>query len=126
MKMASPRRYRDGVYMHRIAGDVYGGALRHSPELLRRQLDHVRWPSHAGYYLQLIAVAGWSSLPWLPFLRQPTLIMAGTDDPLVPMLNGRILARLIPNARLVTIDDGHLFLVTSAGQSGAIVSEFLA
>ena len=39
--------------------------------------------------------------------------------------NGRILARLIPDARLVTIDDGHLFLVTSAGQSAEIVSDFL-
>jgi len=125
LKMASPRRYRDGEYMQRIAGDIYGGAVRHSPELLRQQLDHVRWSSDAGYYLQLIAIVGWSSLPWLPFLRQPTLVMAGTDDPLVPLINGRILARLIPDARLVTIDDGHLFLVTSAGESGAIVSDFL-
>jgi hypothetical protein len=30
----------------------------------------------------------------------------GRDDPLVPV-NGRILARLIPNARLQMIDDGH-------------------
>jgi pimeloyl-ACP methyl ester carboxylesterase len=51
--------------------------------------------------------------------------MAGTDDPLVPLINGRILARLIPDARLVTIDDGHLFLVISASESGAIVSNFL-
>jgi hypothetical protein len=28
--------------------------------------------------------------------------MAGTDDPLVPLANGRILAKLIPNARLAT------------------------
>jgi hypothetical protein len=32
---------------------------------------------------------------------------------LVPVANGRILAS--PAARLLTIDDGHLFLVTSAG-----------
>jgi hypothetical protein len=30
-------------------------------------------------------------------------------NPLVPVANGRILASLIPDARLVTIDDGHLF-----------------
>ncbi|HEX4616180.1 MAG TPA: alpha/beta fold hydrolase, partial [Stellaceae bacterium] len=77
-------------------------------------------------YMQLIAVAGWSSLPWLQFLRQPTLVMVGTDDPLVPAANGRILASLIPNARLVTIDDGHLFLVTSATRSAALVSDFLS
>jgi pimeloyl-ACP methyl ester carboxylesterase len=61
----------------------------------------------------------------LRLVAQPTLVMAGTDDPLVPTLNGRILARLIPGARLVTIDDGHLFLVTSAPESARIVSEFL-
>ena len=51
--------------------------------------------------------------------------MAGTDDPIVPVANGRILASLIPDARLVTIDDGHLFLVTSARESAATIAEFL-
>ncbi|HYX03904.1 MAG TPA: poly(3-hydroxyalkanoate) depolymerase [Reyranella sp.] len=125
LKMASPRRYRDRGYMKRIAGEIYGGAMRHSPELVGQHLRHVRWTSDAGYYLQLLAVIGWSSLPWLPLLRQPALIMAGQDDPLVPAVNGRILARLIPNARLVTIDDGHLFLITSARQSAAIICDFL-
>jgi poly(3-hydroxyalkanoate) depolymerase len=126
LKMASPRRYRDAAYMQRIAGDIYGGAIRHTPELLRRHFQHVRWSSDAGYYLQLLALAGWSSLPWLPLLRQPTLVMAGRDDPLVPVINGRILASLIRDARLVTIDDGHLFLLTSAAECGAIVADFLS
>jgi pimeloyl-ACP methyl ester carboxylesterase len=52
--------------------------------------------------------------------------MAGTDDPLVPVINGRILARLIPNARLVAINDGHLFLVTNADESAKLISEFLS
>jgi poly(3-hydroxyalkanoate) depolymerase len=125
LKLATPRRYRDPDYLTRIAGDIYGGRLRRSPELVRSHLRHVRWSSDYGYYLQLIAGFGWSSLPWLPFLRQPTLVMAGSDDPIVPVANGMILARLIPDARLVTIDDGHLFLVTSAGTSAAIISEFL-
>jgi poly(3-hydroxyalkanoate) depolymerase len=125
MKMASPRRYRDRGYMQRIAGDIYGGAFRDAPEPALRQLGHVRWSSDAGYYLQLIAVVGWTSLPWLAFLRQPTLVMIGKDDPLVPAVNGRILAGLIPDARLVSIDDGHLFLVTSATEAGVIVSNFL-
>jgi pimeloyl-ACP methyl ester carboxylesterase len=75
--------------------------------------------------LQLVAGFGWSSLPWLRLLAQPTLVMAGTDDPIVPVANGRILASLIPDARLVTIDDGHLFLVTSASKSAAMISKFL-
>lgn len=125
LKMATPRRYKDPDYMRRIAGDIYGGALRHSPELVREHLRHVRWASDYGYYLQLAAGFGWTSLPWLRLLPQPTLVLAGTDDPIVPLVNGRILARLIPHARLVTIDDGHLFLVTSASESAEIIANFL-
>jgi pimeloyl-ACP methyl ester carboxylesterase len=51
--------------------------------------------------------------------------MVGSDDPLVPAMNGHILAGLIPDARLVAIDDGHLFLVTSADESARVVSGFL-
>jgi poly(3-hydroxyalkanoate) depolymerase len=126
LKMATPRRYKDPDYMKRIAGDIYGGLLRSSPELVSRHLRHVRWSSDYGYYLQLIAGFGWSSLPWLRLLAQPTLVMAGTEDPIVPIANGRILTKLIPDARMVTIDDGHLFLVTSAKQCAELVSEFLS
>src|SRR5882724_10715423 len=125
LKMATPRRYKEPDYMRRIVGNIYGGAFRTSPELVREHLRHVRWSSDYGYYLQLIAALGWSSLPWLPFLGQPTLVMMGTDDPIVPLVNGRILAKLIPNARLVTIDDGHLFLLTSAKEAATHVTEFL-
>ncbi len=125
LKMATPRRYKDPEYLSRIAGDIYGGTLRGSPELVRNHLRHVSWSSDYGYYLQLIAGLGWSSLPWLRFLAQPTLVIAGTDDPIVPVANGRILAKLIPDARLVTIDDGHLFLVTRPEDSAEIIAAFL-
>ena len=125
LKLATPRRYRDPDYLTRIAGDIYGGRLRRAPELVLSHLRHVRWSSDYGYYLQLVAGFGWTSLPWLRLLTQPTLVMAGTDDPLVPVVNGRILASLIPDARLVTIDDGHLFLVTSASEAAAVIAEFL-
>jgi poly(3-hydroxyalkanoate) depolymerase len=126
LKMATPRRYREPGYMRTVAGDIYGGAFRDSPELARAVLRHVRWSSDYGYYLQLLAAFGWTSLPWLALLRQPTLVMIGRDDPLVPEANGRILARLIPDAHLVTVDDGHLFLVTSAPESARLVSAFLS
>ena len=125
LRMATPRRYKDADYMRRIAGELYGGAFRDSPEAASRHLRHVGWSSDYGYYLQLAAAFGWSSLPFLRLLSQPTLVMAGTDDPIVPIANGRILAKLIRNARLVTIDDGHLFLVTSARASAQIVGNFL-
>jgi len=126
LKMATPRRYKDADYLKRVAGDIYGGALRNSPELAGEYLRHVRWSSDYGYYLQVIAGLGWSSLPWLRLIAQPTLVMAGIDDPIVPVVNGRILAKLIPDARLVTLDDGHVFIITNADQSAGLVSEFLS
>ena len=60
---------------------------------------------------------------WLHRLRQPTLVMMGADDPIVPIVNGRILATLIPNARLVSIADGHLF--PSAREVAPIIATFL-
>jgi pimeloyl-ACP methyl ester carboxylesterase len=35
LRMATPRRYKDPDYMTRVAGDLYGGAFRASPELAR-------------------------------------------------------------------------------------------
>src|SRR5262249_45671793 len=126
LKMATPQRYKAPDYMQRIAGDFYGGALRVAPELARRHLRHVRWSSDYGYYLQLLAGFGWTSLPWLRRLAQPTMVIAGTDDPIVPVVNGRILARLIPNARLVTSKDGPPVLRTNADECAKIISEFLS
>ena len=125
LKMASPRRYRDPAFMGRIAGDIYGGRMRNSPELVQKHMRHVRWSSDYGYYLQLMAFVGWTSLPWLPFLPQPTLVMAGSDDPIVPLVNGRIMAKLIPDSQMVTLDDGHLFLLTSAQESARLITGFL-
>jgi predicted alpha/beta-fold hydrolase len=71
-------------------------------------------------------MAGWTSLPWLWSLPQPTLILMGSDDPLVPPINGHILAGLIPNAELRMIDDGHLFLVTRPQETAALIEAFLA
>jgi predicted alpha/beta-fold hydrolase len=71
-------------------------------------------------------MSGWTSLPWLWSLRQPTLVLMGRDDPLVPPINGHILAGLIPNAELRMIDDGHLFIVTRPAETAAVIEAFLA
>jgi poly(3-hydroxyalkanoate) depolymerase len=126
LKMLTPRRYVDRRHAHRIAGDVYGGAFRREPALVERTLRNVRFSSRSGYYMQLGAALGWTSLPWLFALRQPTLIMAGDDDPIVPMINARIMRWLIPDARLEVLPCGHLFLVTLAKESASIVEAFLS
>src|SRR4029079_241020 len=82
-KMVPPRRYRAPDYARSIAAELYGGRLRAEPDLARTLLHaHSRVGSRCGYLLQLLAGAGWTSLPALRFVRQPTLILAGSDDPI--------------------------------------------
>ena len=124
-KLASPRRYLDADYLRRVGADLYGGTYRKSPERLEELAHHIKPPGGLGYAYQLLAGAGWTSLPWLHRLRQPTLILHGTDDPIVPLTNAKILAALIPGSRLHVIDDGHLFLVSRAREIGPVVGKFL-
>jgi poly(3-hydroxyoctanoate) depolymerase len=69
---------------------------------------------------------GWTSIAWLHKLRQPTLILHGDDDPLVPLANAKIMQRLIPHAQLYIFHDGHLGLGTSAQELAQVVDRFLA
>lgn len=125
-KMLTPRRYRDPEYASAIAPELYGGRMRRQPGDVREVIYEVARPgSRAGYYLQLLAGVGWSSLPALPLIRQPTLILAGIDDPLIPVANARIMRALLPRADLHVYDDGHLGLITAADELGPLVSDFL-
>lgn len=124
-KMASPKRYTDPDYMRSIAAEIYGGDFRTDPTLIARHAAAMKGATRYGYFLQLFAMTGWSSLPWLWLLRQPTLIISGTDDPLVPVINARMLHTMIPKSRLELIDDGHLFLVTKPKMSAEMVEAFL-
>jgi poly(3-hydroxyalkanoate) depolymerase len=90
-KMLTPRRYTDKNYMNRIAADLYGGAFRKDPSLIGQHAATMHGARNLGYFYQLLAVAGWTSLPWLWSLPQATLILMGRDDPLVPPINGQIL-----------------------------------
>ena len=74
----------------------------------------------------MFAIQGWTNLPWLPFVRTLTLVLAGDDDPIIPLINGRILASLIPDAQLVVIPGGgHLFLIQQPAEAAAHVLKFL-
>jgi poly(3-hydroxyalkanoate) depolymerase len=125
-KMATPRRYVDKGFMRTVAPEIYGGAFRQNPNLIEAHAGAMAGASGRGYLYQVMAMTGWTSLPWLWTLKQPALILAGTDDPIIPLINARVMARLMPNARLQILDDGHLFLVTRPVESAAIIEKFLA
>lgn len=126
LKMASPRRYIQPSHGVKIAPDIYGGSFRRDPNLAKSHAAKVRSSGKLGYYWQLFAGLGWTSIHWLHRIKQPTLVLAGDDDPIIPLVNMRLLAWRIPNAELHVIDDGHLFLVTRADAVAPIIMRFLA
>ena len=126
--MASPLRFYSRWFFELAAPHAYGGAERRSQ--LQRTDSARLWlrrpPSTRGYLFQLMAIGGWSSLPWLHRLPHPTLVLAGAEDPLVPLRNARMLAGRIPRATLHVVQGGgHLFLLDHAAESAAVIREFL-
>jgi poly(3-hydroxyalkanoate) depolymerase len=126
LKMLTPRRHQDPDYARRIAGEIYGGTMRTNPEAAAAVLhSFTRKGPARGYYYQLLAGAGWSSLPALGLIRQPTLIVAGDDDPLIPVINAKIMTKGIPRARLHLYEGGHLALLTEAKVLAPVIDGFL-
>jgi pimeloyl-ACP methyl ester carboxylesterase len=59
--------------------------------------------------LQSMAIMGFDRSERLESIGAPTLVVHGTEDPLMPPENGRRLAKLIPGATLDELDGvGHL------------------
>jgi len=125
-RMSNPKRYTDPEYLRRVGPELYGGAIRRDPSLLDDYLRRLKDPAPIGYLHQQLAFTGWTSVFWLPTLRQPTLVIAANDDPLVPLANAKVLARLIPRAKLHVVDDGHLFLLTGAQSVAPVIRDFLS
>jgi poly(3-hydroxyalkanoate) depolymerase len=126
-KMVTPQRYLDRRYLRENAAHLYGGSARSQPERVS-ELMHAenRVGPALGYVYQLVAGAGWTSLPFLPLIRQPTLILSGDDDPLIPLANARLMHSLIPRSQLHVYHGGHLGLVTEAAELAPVVGRFLA
>jgi len=125
-KMVTPRRFRDPEYAADIAAAIYGGTARTDPEpvaeLFYRQAHA---GSRRGYLFQLLAGSVWTSLPALWAIRQPTLLIAGTDDPIIPVVNAHIMHRMLPHSTLHLHPGGHVELVTNAATFGPVISGFL-
>jgi len=126
-RMATPRRYTDRSYLAEVAGDLYGGSARTDPGRVAAAMNaDNRLGSRTGYLYQLAAGLGWTSVPFLPRIRQRTLIVSGDDDPIIPLANARLMHRLIPDSELHVFKGGHLGLVTEASELAPVISQFLA
>lgn len=127
--LLSPARYYSSDYLRRVAPTLYGGAIARHPRLLdeHAKLREARPPTTVGYLWQLGALRRWTSLPWLHRIRHRTLVMAGDDDPIIPLTNSRLMASRLRDGRLhVAEGGGHLFLFTRAEEMAGVISDFLA
>jgi poly(3-hydroxyalkanoate) depolymerase len=125
-KMVTPRRFSDPDYAGSIAGELYGGTVRaHGEDVARLFLQQLHAGSKIGYLHQLLAGSVWTSLFALPAVRQQTLIVAGTDDPIIPMANAHIMNALLPHSRLHQHGGGHIDLVHNASELAPIIQMFL-
>lgn len=127
--ISNPLRYYSPAFFKAVAPLVVGGRGAHSEEFLDRQARKraARPPSARGYWYQMWAASTWSSWAWLHTLQQPTLLMAGDRDQVVPAVNARLMAGLLPDARLRTWPDGgHMLLLDSAAQVAPVLEEFLS
>jgi poly(3-hydroxyoctanoate) depolymerase len=126
--MLSPARYYSRQLAELIVPLIAGGRTARDERALRAGLDErlSRPPTPIGYWHQLYALWGWSSHAWIRSLRQPTLVVQGDHDPVVPVINARYLARAIPDAKLHVVPGaGHLFLFDQPGSATPAIEEFL-
>ena len=112
--VVTPARYYHPALFKFMMPRLAGGRTARDPDRLAEQVEArlSRPPDLLGYAFQLYAACGWTSAHYLHRLAQPTLVIAGDDDRVVPIANARFLARRIPDARLhVVTGGGHAFLL---------------
>jgi poly(3-hydroxyalkanoate) depolymerase len=125
-KMITPRRFSDPDYLASIAGELYGGTVRtHGEDVAKLFVRQLHAGSKMGYLHQLLAGSVWTSLFALPAVRQRTLIVQGTDDPIIPVINARIVNALLPHSRLLLHPGGHIDIVHNATQLAPVIEKFL-
>lgn len=110
----------------RDARQLFGGRRAEECDAVAAALHRVQAPTRRAHAAQLYAMAGFSSLPWLHRLAMPTLVLAADDDQIVPLVNARVLALLIPDARLsVMRGSGHWLLLERAEEAARRIEAFL-
>jgi pimeloyl-ACP methyl ester carboxylesterase len=125
--IATPLRYYSRWYLG-ITNMFTSGQRERDPEFLRHaaQLRQMHRPDVLAYYGQLLAANTSSSLRRLPTITQPTLVVHGSDDPIVPAANGYLIASRMPEARLlITEGEGHMLLHHDGGRAAVAINDFL-
>lgn len=110
----------------RLVAAAAGGLTARDATLTARMAGgETHRPSWTALWRQLYAAPGWSSWPWLHRVEHETLVVAGSQDPLIPAANSRLLAWRMPNATLrIVAGGGHLLSVDQPQILGDLIQEF--
>jgi poly(3-hydroxyalkanoate) depolymerase len=121
-RLLNPRGFFDAEALTRGFAGLFG----EQDGLPKGLAAKFRPPTPAGYAAQIFAMTAWSSLPFLPFVKTPALVMMGDRDRVVPLINGRVINALLPNSRLHVVKDaGHFFPVTRLNEVAPVLRAFL-
>jgi pimeloyl-ACP methyl ester carboxylesterase len=103
-----------------------GGRTARDPALTEKMASNrTDRPSWTGLLRQLYAAPGWSSWPWLHRIQHQTLVVVGSEDPLILPANSRLLAWRMPNATLRTVPGGgHLLSLDQPEAFAQLIDEF--
>jgi poly(3-hydroxyalkanoate) depolymerase len=129
MHLLHPLRYYSATYLRWVTPTIYAGRTAREQSAMDAQVRarEANPPSVVGYAMQLFAITGWTSLPWLHRIQAPTLVLGGAQDPIVRTSNARLLASRIPDAELRVLDGaGHLFLFDQPEETIELLERFLA
>jgi 3-oxoadipate enol-lactonase len=86
----------------------------------------VRFYSTTGMAEQMRAISTHDTVERLKMIRAPTLVITGTEDRLVNPASSEMIAKLVPNAKLVRVSGGgHSFFMEMHGDFNKEVLHFL-
>lgn len=98
-------------FLRMWSGFAAPGFAERNPELMAELVEQiVRRPTpRSGVLAQVRAMSSWHGARRLRGLDVSTTVIHGTEDPLIPVANGRAIAELIPGARFEELTGvGHL------------------
>jgi 3-oxoadipate enol-lactonase len=99
-----------------------------SRKLIEEDLEIRRpwFPKAEAYIAQLQGILAWESYSRLSQINAPTLVIHGESDLLVPAANGKLIAEMIPGAKLVLLANAsHIFTTDQPEAAHRAVLEFL-
>lgn len=114
---------------HRMRPEFSERFTNRNPHLMDRLIEWRREQDadEPALHAQDVAFGAFDASDELDQIRVPTLVCHGSDDRIVPVANGRLLAEKIPNARLREIAGGsHRVPVEAADDLTAALRSFLA